>query len=125
MNNLLDITFNLENIGTDAIIISIIGYLVVFSVLVIMFIVFYSLSKILLYKAKQKCKNKGREDCAQAKDFTPSGDINAALSMTLYMYFNELHDEESGILTVKTISRRYSPWSSKIYSVMNNNLNKR
>ena len=122
--NLLEITFDLSKIGLDGINVAIIGYVVVFAVLFLLFFVFNSLSKVLTYRAKQKCKEKGREDCAKSKNFTPSGDINAAISMALYMYFNELHDEESGVLTVKRISRRYSPWSSKIYSVMGNNIRK-
>jgi len=122
--NLLEITFDLSKIGLDGINVAIIGYVVVFAVLFALYILFNILSKVLIYRAKQKCKEKGREDCAKSKNFTPSGDINAALSMALYMYFNELHDEESGVLTVKRISRRYSPWNSKIYSVMGNNIRK-
>jgi len=120
MINLLEISFDISKIGADGITVSIIGYIVVFGVLLLLFLVFNTLSKVLLYRAKQKCKDKGREDCTKAKDFTPSGDINAAISMALFMYFNEMHDEESGVLTVKRIARRYSPWSSKIYNVMGN-----
>ena len=118
--NLLFITFDLGKIGEDGIMVAFVGYVVVFCVLLLLFLVFNTLSKVLLYQAKRKCREKGRHDCANAKDFTPSGDINAAISMALHLYFNEMHDEESGILTMKRIARRYSPWSSKIYNVMGN-----
>jgi hypothetical protein len=44
------------------------------------------------------------------------GDHSAAIAMALYMY-NELHDEESNILTIDRVSRVYSPWSSKYYNM--------
>jgi len=46
-------------------------------------------------------------------------DTEAAIAMALYMYFNEMHDEESDVITVKRVSKTYSPWSSKLYSMRN------
>ena len=48
-----------------------------------------------------------------------SGEEIAAISMALHLHFSALHDLESGVLTIKKVSRAYSPWSSKIYSVRN------
>jgi len=49
----------------------------------------------------------------------PSADM-VAIAMALYMYYDEVHDEESNVITIKHIERRYSPWSSKIYGINNN-----
>jgi glutaconyl-CoA/methylmalonyl-CoA decarboxylase subunit delta len=49
----------------------------------------------------------------------PSGDI-AAIAMALHLFYDEVHDDESNVITIKRIERRYSPWSSKIYGVINN-----
>lgn len=49
----------------------------------------------------------------------PTPDTEAAIALALYMYFNEMHDEESDIITVKRVSKTYSPWSSKLYSMRN------
>ena len=46
-------------------------------------------------------------------------DANAAIAMALYLYFNELHDEESNVITINKVSRAYSPWSSKLYNMGN------
>lgn len=46
-------------------------------------------------------------------------DVNAAIAMALHLYNNSLHDEESNVITIEQVKRVYSPWSSKIYSVMN------
>ena len=44
-----------------------------------------------------------------------TGEIDAAISMALHLYMNDLHDRESAILTISKVARTYSPWSSKIY----------
>jgi len=43
----------------------------------------------------------------------------AAISMALHLFMNEMHDEESNVITIKRIERRYSPWNSKIYGLNN------
>ncbi len=46
-----------------------------------------------------------------------SGEVFAAISAALYLYETDKHDQESTILTIERVSRRYSPWSSKIYTL--------
>jgi hypothetical protein len=64
-------------------------------------------------------KNK-KEEQVTKDDFIVEGNVTAAISLALHLYFNELHDEESNVVTIKKVKRAYSPWSSKIYSVNNN-----
>ena len=99
--------------------ISIVGYSIVFAVLVLLYLVFFYRAKLLEFQAKQRCKRAGRAKCVDSEDFTISGEVVAAISMALHLHFSEAHDDESGKLTMKTISRRYTPWNSKIYNVMN------
>lgn len=54
----------------------------------------------------------------QFKDTTAtSGEVYAAISAAIYMYNEQLHDEENTVLTINQINRRYSPWSSKTYNM--------
>jgi glutaconyl-CoA/methylmalonyl-CoA decarboxylase subunit delta len=46
-------------------------------------------------------------------------EVQAAIAMALYLHFNEMHDEESNIITIQRVSKTYSPWSSKIYNMRN------
>lgn len=46
-----------------------------------------------------------------------TGEINAAIAMTIHLYSSELHDAENTVLTINKVSRTYSPWSSKIYGL--------
>jgi len=47
------------------------------------------------------------------------GEVSAAVAMALYLHFGEMHDVESGVVTIKRISKLYSPWSSKLYHMRN------
>jgi len=49
----------------------------------------------------------------------PSADV-VAIAMALHLFYDEVHDDESNVITIKRIERRYSPWSSKIYGTNNN-----
>jgi hypothetical protein len=58
----------------------------------------------------------------QVKDDAPKadpGEVSAAVAMALYLHFGEMHDVESGVVTIKRISKMYSPWSSKLYHMRN------
>jgi Na+-transporting methylmalonyl-CoA/oxaloacetate decarboxylase gamma subunit len=48
-----------------------------------------------------------------------SADYSAAIALALHLYYSDEHDVESQIITIKTVQRRYSPWSSKIYGINN------
>ncbi len=107
--------FDFDAINTFSLIVALVGYLVVFTVLILMFTIYNSLPKILNIKARQRRRKRGKKECEPCEDI--SGEVNAAVSMALHMYFNELHDEESDVMTIKKTSKRYSPWSSKIYGL--------
>lgn len=49
-------------------------------------------------------------------------EVAAAIAMALHQHSQEARDEEIVNITIQEISRRYSPWNSKIYGVMNNRL---
>lgn len=48
----------------------------------------------------------------------PTPEEQAAIAMAMHLYFNA-HDEESHVITIEEVERRYSPWSSKIYNMRN------
>jgi glutaconyl-CoA/methylmalonyl-CoA decarboxylase subunit delta len=106
-----------SNISTNTIIIALVGYLVVFTALFLLYILFKALPRLLYPKSRKKEKDrKGMEPINETHIL---GEETAAIAMAFYLFFDELHDEESGILTIKKTSKTYSPWSSKIYAVRN------
>jgi len=42
---------------------------------------------------------------------------SAAIATALQLYYDDVHDIEPGVITIKNVERRYSPWSSKIYGL--------
>jgi hypothetical protein len=108
--------FNLANITNDSIVVSLVGYLIVFLALILLYIVFNNIPKIIKYNQKRRLRKKGaREEIIE--DLTITGEVSAAISTAIHLYFDEIHDEEATVLTVQKISKRYAPWSSKIYNV--------
>ncbi len=59
----------------------------------------------------------GKEAELKGKGVPITGEINAAIALTLHLYASELHDAENTVLTINKVSRTYSPWSSKIYGL--------
>lgn len=101
--------------------ITFIGWIIVFTALVCLIFVFLMVPRIVEFFTTLELRKNGKSHVADAVRLQApiSGDENAAIALALHLYFNEMHDEESGIITIKRIQRRYSPWSSKIYGLNN------
>lgn len=95
---------------------TVIGYAIVFLALLLLYIVFYNLTKLLTGNIRRILRKEGKV-IDEKQSLEMSGEVNAAIAAALYMYYNELHDQENTVLTISRISRAYSPWSSKIYSL--------
>ena len=68
----------------------------------------------------REVKSDGQLSGSKIQSVSPADkDKKAAIAMALYLYFNEMHDEESNVITIQRISKTYSPWSSKIYNMRN------
>ncbi len=112
-----NISFDFSAVGQQGITVAIIGYLIVFLALVLSFFVFSNIPKILYYKTRKELKKQKKQQVVKGNDIHLSGDVTAAIASALYLYYNELHDPESNVITIKRVRKRYSPWSSKIYSL--------
>ncbi len=122
MTNIAAVSFDFSFITSTNIMVAILGYVIVFLALVLLYTVFYNLPKVIhvfsnVGKRRRDRKVRERENLQSSQ--TISGEVNAAVAMAIYMHFNEYHDDESNIVTIKRVSKTYSPWSSKIYSVRN------
>jgi glutaconyl-CoA/methylmalonyl-CoA decarboxylase subunit delta len=99
----------------------VVGIGIVFLSLLLVYLFFrYVLTFILNFRFRSFARKKGIDPAEiQTVKTIQSGEVNAAIAMALYSYFNELHDVESGVITIKRVSRNYSPWSSKLYNMKN------
>lgn len=97
---------------------AIIAMIVVFGALTILYLIYNSTGRYFVRKASgpRKKKDKGTEELHEDEEFI-SGELNAAIAMTIYLYQMDVHDYENTVLTIQKVSRNYSPWSSKIYNL--------
>jgi hypothetical protein len=110
--------FLMSHLDAGSLVIAVTGYLIVFAALVLLFWLFNLVPRLISMKKpglrRHPERGKGKHVLAGI-----SGEETAAIAMALHLYMDELHDTESGVLTIKRISKTYSPWSSKIYAVRN------
>ncbi len=122
MTTIAAVQFDFSFITSSNIMVAILGYLIVFIALVMLYTVFYNMPRVIrgFSRIGQKRRDrKVREEENLQSSQSISGEVNAAIAMAIYMHFNEYHDDESNIVTIKRVSKTYSPWSSKIYNVRN------
>jgi len=111
------IFLNISNIGIGALPAAILGIVIVFLALFLIFLIFSAITKVLESRTKKRMKINGQEMVGNQAPHQISSGVDAAISAALFLYLGDLHDEENTIMTIKKVSRTYSPWSSKIYSV--------
>lgn len=103
---------------------AIIAMTVVMSALAILYLVFKQLAKVFKPEfsvTKKSKKGHGDEEETAAKEEVKSGEmsgeINAAIAIALHLYREQAHDTEETVITLKKVSKHYSPWSSKLYNL--------
>ncbi len=105
------------DIDTSNYTIAIVGYIIVFLALVILYFVFSNIPKLLRFSFKISFSRKNKEEYKDEFPEILTGQENAAIATAVYLYFSQLHDEESTKMTIKKIKKDYSPWSSKVHSI--------
>lgn len=99
------------------------GFLIVITALVVLFFIFTGVSKLINTNWKKSSKKESQkvERVSKGTALDANDDIIAAIGLALSLSM-EVHDHEPDEITITRIQRRYSPWSSKIYGL--NGLNK-
>lgn len=105
----------------DGLLIAGVGYLVVILALTLLYFVFRYLPHVLHARIRSRLRRQGKK-IREDESVVLVATEGAAIATAIYLFFNEAHDEENTIMTIKKISKRYSPWNSKIFGVMNNRL---
>ena len=120
-----------EGLQVKGWIVTISGFFIVIIALVVLYLVFSGLLKIIntdwsaIFKKRSEDKvdvevNKNTDMKTSKNNI--NDDVVVAIGLALSMSM-EVHDEESGVLTIKRAQPRFSsPWSSKILGM--NNLNR-
>ena len=119
MNTIIITAGTFAGIDRQATIIVIVGYLIVFLALIILYLVFrYVMPLFFKIKMYRRAAREGRALDDSEKQVL-SGEVNAAIATAIYLYFDEIHDYESNVITIRKVSKSYSPWNSKLYNMRN------
>ncbi|MFC2411495.1 MAG: OadG family protein [Bacteroides sp.] len=106
----------------DGIGITVIAMSVVLSALAVLSIVFILVSRLVNMKWGKSAAPSVTKEGKRMPRPKDRDAVVVAISMALHEHAMNLRDEEMVNLTIEQISRRYSPWSSKVYTVLNNRL---
>lgn len=96
---------------------------VVFTALIILYLIFKNIGKASIKRSKKKTAASNAPEAVKAAvaaaEEATGGETYAAIAMALHLFReeNDAHDEESFVVTLTHTDRTYSPWSSKIYSL--------
>lgn len=95
---------------------TLIAMLVVFTALAFLYLFFKGFGFVMTKDARMASKMKQAASPGLVQEGL-SGEVNAAIVMVLYLYGDQIHDQEDPVITMTKVSRTYSPWSSKIYGL--------
>ncbi len=105
----------------SGIVLTLISIIVVTIVLTALFFIFKYMGNFHIKVAEKKAERINREHIGDNHVTGKSGAITndelAAIAVAIYKYSESLHDEEDLALTISRVSKAYSPWNSKIYSL--------
>lgn len=105
------------NVGwPEMLLMALIGFLLVFAVLVILIYIMKGMGY--AFTREHKAKVAASAATEHAHDHAISDqELAAAIITALKLYKSALHDQESEMLTINRITRAYSPWNSKIHGL--------
>lgn len=110
--------------------VALISIAVVLSALITLAIIIAIFSRIVMAMSKQTAAeaapasassdmSSGGSTASVSVDAGANGEVVAAIALAMKLYQEDLHDHESEIITINTVARAYSPWSSKFHGLTN------
>lgn len=101
-----------------ALLVTVVGMVVVFLLLIVLIWIINLQTSIIHGSKKSPKRVEAKVDSVVTTEEHPTPHEQAAIAMAMHLYF-DAHDEEPHVITIQEVARRYSPWSSKIYSMRN------
>ena len=101
---------------SEMLLMALIGFLLVFAVLVLLIFVMRAMGW--FFTRDRKPKAAAATSSEPALDHAiRAQELAAAIITALKLYKSNLHDQESEMITISRITRAYSPWNSKIHGL--------
>jgi len=93
---------------------------VVFISLILLYLAFKYIARLYNVDIRARFRKGGQKENATETDEQLSGETLAAISLALHLYHKQLQGMEEAVMTIRNVSKTYSPWSSKIYGLRQN-----
>lgn len=113
------VSFNISNLSSADVILTVLGYSIVFLSLLLLFVMLVNVTKLLKLNLRKKLMKAGKHS-AEHDHLSVSGETIAAISTGILLHFQEAHDFENTVITIKKVQSVYSPWNSKLYGLRQN-----
>ncbi len=103
--------------------VAVISISVVLAVLIVLALIIWGFSRLIIMIRKQTAIETIEQSSQKAIEQAPlapgevSGEVLAAIAVALKLNKADLHDRESEVITLNTVARAYSPWSSKDHAM--------
>jgi Na+-transporting methylmalonyl-CoA/oxaloacetate decarboxylase gamma subunit len=110
------VSFNISNLSSADVILTVLGYSIVFLALLLLFVTLINVSKLLKLNLRKRLMKAGKHS-AEHEELSISGETIAAISTGILLHFQEAHDFENTVITIKKVQSVYSPWNSKLYGL--------
>lgn len=111
----LELQRNEDFMEDEGWIITIVGMGVVYTSLILLFVIFNTLPLLLSIKRKPSIAVTPSGNVTAIDPKAVTGEVAAAIAAAVHSYLDDIHDHENTILTIDRTAKNYSPWSSKIY----------
>ncbi|MBQ4377142.1 MAG: OadG family protein [Bacteroidales bacterium] len=95
---------------------TIVAVFVVFLALVCIALVLKAFGRAVSHLEKHKSDN-AQSKRLQRLVFGTDEEVYVAIATAIYMYQDDLHDEEDNILTIQKVERAWTPWNAKFYNM--------
>ncbi len=105
--------------------VALISITVVLAALIVLGSLIWFFSKAMIYTSKQQAEaarrksSNGKSEEIKQEELVHDGAVIAAIAYAIKLHKGDLHDRESEVVTINSVARAYSPWSSKIHGLTN------
>lgn len=104
----------------EGLIIVLVGLAIVFLALLLLFVIFqYVIPRFLSIPFRKVTLSLRQDNEKKIEKNYDSAEEIAVVAAAVYLFLEEVHDQENAIITISKSVKDYSPWSSKIYATHN------
>ncbi len=103
--------------------VTVISVSVVLSALIVLALLIWGFSRIITSLEKRQSEESRKRSMQTPNavvhdvEEESNGEVIAAIALAIKLHKEDLHDKESEVITLNSVARVYSPWSSKIHGL--------